>query len=206
MVLPAIEHHGPIEAWIDDTGVPNKGTHAVGVTRQYIVGKLVSRRTAKSRCLCHLPITMRACQRPIASTCRRIGRQTPNGEARRACQRRLCSRRCTRPIKQTRRRFFLTQSYYEGQSFVLQTGNFSTHHPSRHWRRSRDRRRRAERHHRRPRWVTTRDTRTSPACDCDILRAATCTAMPLILAYGASQGYDKSEWRPIGGCSLQLEC
>jgi hypothetical protein len=111
------------------------------------------------------------------------------------------------PANQTdKASLFLTQSYYEGQSFVLQTGNFSTHHPSRHWRRSRDRRRRAERHHRRPRWVTTRDTRTSPACDCDILRAATCTAMPLILAYGASQGYDKSEWRPIGGCSLQLEC
>jgi DDE superfamily endonuclease len=111
------------------------------------------------------------------------------------------------PANQTdKASLFLTQSYYEGQSFVLQTGNFSTHHPSRHWRRSRDRRRRAERHHRRPRWVTTRDARTSPACDCDILRAATCTAMPLILAYGASQGYDKSEWRPIGGCSLQLEC
>ena len=49
--LPAMEANGPIEAWIvDDTGFVKKGTHSVGVARQYCgqVGKQENCRVAVS--------------------------------------------------------------------------------------------------------------------------------------------------------------
>lgn len=62
--LPAMQKKGPIEAWIvDDTGFVKKGTHSVGVTRQYCgeVGKQENCRVAVS-----LSITTATLSLPIA--------------------------------------------------------------------------------------------------------------------------------------------
>jgi SRSO17 transposase len=63
-VLPQIEQKGPIVAWIvDDTGFVKKGTHSVGVTRQYCgqVGKQENCRVAVS-----LSVSTECASLPIA--------------------------------------------------------------------------------------------------------------------------------------------
>lgn len=65
-VLPAITKSGPVVAWIvDDTGLPKKGTHSVGVARQYCgqTGKQDNCQVAVSlsvaTCKASLPIAYR---------------------------------------------------------------------------------------------------------------------------------------------------
>jgi SRSO17 transposase len=63
-VLPAMMKNGPVVAWIvDDTGFPKKGTHSVGVTRQYCgqLGKQENCRVAVS-----LSVTTEHASLPIA--------------------------------------------------------------------------------------------------------------------------------------------
>jgi hypothetical protein len=63
-VLSAIKSKGPVQAWIvDDTGFPKKGTHSVGVARQYCgqVGKQDNCRVAVS-----LSVSTNTASLPIA--------------------------------------------------------------------------------------------------------------------------------------------
>src|SRR6202795_2553909 len=63
-VLPMMKRNGPVVAWIvDDTGFPKKGTHSVGVMRQYCgqVGKQENCRVAVS-----LSVSTREGSLPIA--------------------------------------------------------------------------------------------------------------------------------------------
>jgi SRSO17 transposase len=63
-VLPMMKRNGPVVAWIvDDTGFPKKGTHSVGVVRQYCgqVGKQENCRVAVS-----LSLTTEQASLPIA--------------------------------------------------------------------------------------------------------------------------------------------
>src|ERR1700755_1502902 len=64
MVLPQIERRGPITAWIiDDTGIPKKGQHSVGVAHQYC-GQLGKQANCQVRV--SLSIVNHAARLPVA--------------------------------------------------------------------------------------------------------------------------------------------
>ena len=55
-VLAALKRHGPVAAWVvDDTGIPKKGSHSVGVARQYcgVLGKQDNCQVAVSVSVAH---------------------------------------------------------------------------------------------------------------------------------------------------------
>jgi SRSO17 transposase len=65
-VLDSLERHGPIAAWtLDDTGIPKKGKHSVGVTRQYcgVLGKQDNCQVAVSISLTHELLSVPAAYR-----------------------------------------------------------------------------------------------------------------------------------------------
>ena len=92
LVLPAIEQHGPIEAWIiDDTAFPRRASIRSGCSIS-IAGSLASRPIARWRCRCRLPTTPPACRWPIGCICRRSGPRIARAGTRPACLRTSASR------------------------------------------------------------------------------------------------------------------
>jgi SRSO17 transposase len=92
MVLPEVERHGPIEAWIiDDTGFPKQGRHSVGVARQYCgqLGKQDNCQVAVS-----LSVANHHASLPVAYRLylHKTGHKIANVGARRVCLRRSASR------------------------------------------------------------------------------------------------------------------
>ena len=83
-VLPIIEPRGPIRGWIiDDTGLPRKGPHSVGVARQYCgqLGKQDNGQVAVT-----LSLAADHTSLPIASTFPSLGPTTWPGAPKPVCR------------------------------------------------------------------------------------------------------------------------
>src|ERR671932_582466 len=65
-VLPAIERHGPIADWIvDETALPKKGRHSVGVARQYC-----GQRGKQDHCQVAVSLSLAHAQASLPIACR----------------------------------------------------------------------------------------------------------------------------------------
>ena len=72
-VLPSITRDEPIQAWIiDDTGFPKKGSHSVGVARQYC-GQLGKQDNCQVAVSLSVATHREACRLPIGCIYRRSG-------------------------------------------------------------------------------------------------------------------------------------